>query len=181
MATVPRTYLWNSELTDLLDCRGFRRRPPYTIAFSNASLANPWRIAFFQSIERYDEQHLDLIGCLSVTAAEDHSERQSRQIEELLAGRPDALLVSCSQVAALVAAAARAAITAIPVIVVDRRPSSSNFVTHVSASDIAIGRITAQWVVETLGGKGRLMLLAGRHGSRGCYALWISATACLSM
>jgi ribose transport system substrate-binding protein len=162
---VPRTYLWNPELTDLVDCRGFRRRPPYTIAFSNASLGNPWRIAFFHSIERYAEQHPDLIGRLSVTDAEDDSERQSRQIEKLLEERPDALLVSCSQAAPLDAAVARAAITSTPVIVVDRRPSSSNFVTHVSASDIAIGRITAQWLVETLGGKGQLVLLAGLQGS----------------
>jgi ribose transport system substrate-binding protein len=162
---VPRTYLWNPELTELVDCRSFRRRPPYTIAFSNASLSNPWRVALFHSMEHYAEQHPDLVGRFLVMNAEDDAERQSRQIGELLEKRPDALLVSCSQAAALDAAVARAAITGTPIVVVDRRPTTSNFVSHVSASDIAIGRITAQWMVEKLAGKGRLALLGGLQGS----------------
>ena len=48
---------------------------------------------------------------------------------------------------------------------VDRRISSDNFVTFVTASDAMMGRLFAQWIVEKLNGKGNVVMLAGQAGS----------------
>ena len=48
---------------------------------------------------------------------------------------------------------------------VDRRVSSDNFVTFVTASDAMMGRLWAQWIVEKLNGKGNVLILGGQAGS----------------
>ena len=50
----------------------------------------------------------------------------------------------------------------IPVVMVDRRISSDNFVTFVTASDAMMGRVFAQWIVEKLHGKGNVVMLGGQ-------------------
>jgi ribose transport system substrate-binding protein len=162
---VPRTYLWNPELTEMIDCRGFRRQPPYSLAFSNASTNNPWRIALLHSIERCAEENAEKLSRLQILDATDDPVRQARDIDALVSQRPDLLLVSCSEAEPLEAAVSRAHAVGIPVVVVDRRPSGVGFVSHVSASNIAMGRIMAQWLVEKLNGTGTIFMLAGRRGS----------------
>ena len=58
-----------------------------------------------------------------------------------------------------------AANSGIPVVMVDRRVASDNFVTFVTASDALMGRLFAQWIVEKLHGKGNVVILGGQAGS----------------
>jgi len=53
----------------------------------------------------------------------------------------------------------------IPVVMADRRVSSDNFVTFVTASDQMMGRLYAQWLAEKLHGKGNIVILGGQAGS----------------
>src|SRR5258708_36618345 len=66
---------------------------------------------------------------------------------------------------ARVAAVTQAAERGIPVVMVDRRVDSDNFVTFVTASDSMMGRLFAQWIVEKLHGKGNVIILGGQAGS----------------
>ena len=54
----------------------------------------------------------------------------------------------------------------IPVVLVDRQVTSDeNYITFVTASDQALGRISAQWLAEKLGGKGKVAMLRYKAGS----------------
>jgi ribose transport system substrate-binding protein len=53
----------------------------------------------------------------------------------------------------------------VPVIMVDRRVTSDNFVSFVTASDEVTGRLFAQWLVEVLKGKGNIIMLPGQAGA----------------
>jgi ribose transport system substrate-binding protein len=164
-AQAHRTYLWNPQLAELVNCCRFRRSPPYRIGFSNASVSNPWRVALLQGMQRYVEQHSKLITKFIVSDAQDDPQKQIADVKRMLQQKVDLLLISCSQAEPLDSVLCAATAASVPVVVVDRRPLSDEcFVTYVSASDIALGRVTAQWLVEKLNGEGEIFMLAGIEG-----------------
>ncbi len=131
---VPRSFLWNPQLTEMVDCSRFRRAPPYRIGFSNASTSNPWRVAMLHGILHYARQHSGRIASLEVKDAKDDPEQQSADIEALVRDGVDLLLVSCNQAERINAALGTAAEARIPVVAVDRRPlTDRHFLTYVSA------------------------------------------------
>jgi ribose transport system substrate-binding protein len=112
------------------------------------------------------QSHSNRIAQFLVRDAQDDPERQAADIDALLDERIDLLVISCTQGRALEAALARTVGAGIPVVAVDRRPMRpEHFLTYVSASDITLGRVTAQWMVEKLSGEGSIFMLAGIQGS----------------
>jgi len=165
-AQAPRTFLWNPQLTELVNCSRFAKRPPYRVAFSNASTRNPWRVALLKAMQSYAERQSSLIAEFVATDAQDDPEQQVEEIRTLLSHKPDVLLVSCNHSESLNSALAAATDIGVPVLAVDRRPQTDeHFLTHISASDIALGRVTAQWLVEKLGGIGTIFMLSGIEGA----------------
>lgn len=161
-----RTYLWNPQLTELVNCGKFRRSPPYRIGFSNASISNPWRVALLEGMRRQAKKYSTLITKFSVSDAQDDPDKQTADINMLLQQDVDLLLVSCAEPSAVSEALAIAAQRGVAVVAVDRRPADdTGFITYVSASDIALGRITAQWLVEKLDGEGAIFMLPGLEGA----------------
>lgn len=146
---------------------GYPRRPaPYCIGFSNASTRNPWRVAMLQGMLDFTCKHPRSIERFIVRNAYDDPERQAQDIEALLHERLDLLLVSCNPSASVATALSKAADAGVPVVAVDRRPiHDKHFLTHVSASDSTMGRLTARWIVERLQGKGTVCMMGGVAGS----------------
>ncbi len=66
---------------------------------------------------------------------------------------------------ALDPAVTRAMSRGIPVILVDRRVTSDNFVSFVTATDWALARFMAQWLAETLNFEGNIVMLPGLAGA----------------
>ena len=117
-------------------------------------------------MQRYVEEHSKLITKFIVSDAQDDPKKQIADVKRMLQQKVDVLLLSCSQAEPLDSALCAATAAGVPVVVVDRRPrSDENFVTYVSASDIALGRVTAQWLVEKLNGEGKIFMLAGIEGA----------------
>jgi len=160
-----RDFLWNPHLTEMADCTRFRQPPPYRIGFSNASTSNPWRRAMLRGMLDHAQKHSSHISQFIVRDAQDDPCKQAADIEALLHDEVDLLLVSCSQAQPMNAVLARVAGAGVPVVAVDRRPSHENFLIYVSASDITLGRVTAQWMAERLHGQGTIFMLAGVQGS----------------
>ena len=50
-------------------------------------------------------------------------------------------------------------------VLVDRRITSENFTTFITASDMVYGHMSAQWMVEKLGGKGKVAIITGQLGA----------------
>lgn len=74
------------------------------------------------------------------------------------------MIVSAATAEALDAIVTRAYESGIPVVLVDRRITSENFTTFITASDMVYGHMSAQWMVEKLGGKGNIVMLPGMAG-----------------
>lgn len=163
---VPRTFLWNPGTIEIYDTSKFAKEGPYVIGFSNASISNPWRVAMLHGIEAAAERHKDKLKRFIITDANDDPSKQTADIQNLIAQGVDILLISPATAEALEPAVRRAARQGVPVVLVDREVTSKDHhITFVTASDQALGRISAQWLAEQLGGNGKVVMLGGLAGA----------------
>jgi ribose transport system substrate-binding protein len=162
----PRTFLFNpSAEICFKDTSKFKKSGPYTIGFSNAGLGDSWRVVMLDGLKKAAGEHKDQIKHLLITDAGHDDAKQIADIQDLISRGVDLLIVSANTEKALDPAVSRATKQGIPVVMVDRRVSSDNFVTFVTASDQMMGRLYAQWLVEKLHGKGSIVILGGQAGS----------------
>ena len=110
-------------------------------------------------------KHKDAIKQLLVTDANDDANKQVADIQDLLQRKPDLLIVRPATAQALDPAVSRAMKSGVPVILSDRSISSENYISLVNADDWSVGRISAQWIAETLKGKGNIIMIAGIAGA----------------
>lgn len=165
-AGLPRTFLWNPGFNELVDTSAFKKEGPYTIGFSNASQADLWLVTFFQGVEWSAEKHAADLKKFIVTDANSDATKQVSDIQDLLNQEIDLLLVNPATADALDPILGRAMEQGIPVVTVARRvQTDANFVSFVTASDTALARLSATWLTEHLGGKGKIVLLPGLAGA----------------
>ena len=163
---LPRTFLWNPDFNDLVDTTKFKKKAPYTIGFSNASQADLWLVTFFHGVQWAAQKHSKLLKKFIVTDANSDATKQISDIQDLLNQDIDLLLVNPATADALDRILGRATRRGIPVVTAARRvKTDDNFVSFVTASDTALARMSATWMAEKLGGKGRIVLLPGLAGA----------------
>ena len=162
----PRTFLFNPEQDICInDTSQYAKEGPYTIGFSNAGLGDSWRVVGLHSLQQAAFDHADQIEHLLITDAGHDDSKQVADIQDLVSRGIDLLIVSANTAEALDPAVTRVMESGIPVVMVDRRISSDNFLSFVTASDAVTGRLFAQWIVEKLEGEGNVIMLGGQAGS----------------
>lgn len=162
----PRTFLFNpAQDVCFADTSKYKKEGPYTIGFSNAGLGDSWRVVAVHSMMKAAAENSDVIKKLLITDAGHDDSKQVADIQDLVSRGVDLLIVSANTAQALDPVVTRVMKSGIPVVMVDRRIESDNFVTFVTASDAITGRLFAQWIVEKLDGKGDVIMLGGQAGS----------------
>jgi len=161
----PRALLWSTQDLEYVDTTKYKKDGPYVIGFSNASISNIWRVGLLHSIQQAAADNKDKIKQLLITDANDDPANQVADVQDLLQRGVDLLIVSAATAQALDPVVQQAMNQGVPVVLVDRRVSSENFVSFVTASDLVTGRLMAQWMVEKLGGKGSIVMIAGIAGA----------------
>jgi ribose transport system substrate-binding protein len=159
-----RTMLWSTTPISVVDTSKYKKDGPYVIGFSNASISNSWRVGMLHSIQQAAADNKDKIKQLLITDANDDPAKQVSDVQDLIERGVDLLIVSAATSDALDAIVTRAYEQGIPVVMVDRRITSENFTTFITASDNVFGHLSAQWMVEKLGGKGNIVMLPGMAG-----------------
>lgn len=163
---MPRTFIWNPEFNALVDTSAYKKDGPYTIGFSNASQADLWLVTFFHGVEYAAGKHKDELTKFIVTDANSDPTKQISDIQDLLNQDIDLLIVNPATADALDPILGRAMKQGIPVVTAARRvETDDNFVSFVTASDAALARLSATWLAEKLGGKGKIVLLPGLAGA----------------
>jgi ribose transport system substrate-binding protein len=157
-----RSFLWNPGFTELVDAGPFARPPPYVFGFSNGSRANLWRQGLIHGVQFAASEQAERIAALRIAHADDDPAAQARDIDAFLAMGVDALIVSPLETEALLPPLARARAAGLPVVMVDRLlGDAAHSLVQVAGPDTAIGRLPAQWLVETLGGRGGVVMMVG--------------------
>ncbi len=133
--------------------------PQWTIGMSQCNLGEPWRVQMNLDVKNEAEKHPELKVVFK--DAQNDSLKQRSQIEEFINAGTDLIIVSPKEAAPLTQPVAAAYDSGIPVIVLDRRVLGEKYTCFIGADNKKIGRAAGEWIVERLGGQGRVVELKG--------------------
>lgn len=158
-------------LLSLVACKGKREealskkekaeemKPRWTIGMSQCNLGEPWRVQMNLDIKNEAEKHPEIRVIFK--DAQNDSLRQRAQIEEFINSGVDLIIVSPKEAAPLTPPVEAAYERGIAVIVLDRRVLGDRYTCFIGADNKKIGRAAGRWIVERLGGKGKVVELKG--------------------
>lgn len=133
-----------------------------TVGLSVSTLNNPFFVTLKEGAESAAEEH----GVeLTVADAQDDPAKQVSDIEDLIQQGVDVLVINPTDSAAVVSAIESANDAGIPVITVDRSAEGGEVVSHIASDNVAGGEMAGKFIVEKLGGEGRVVELEGIPGS----------------
>jgi len=133
--------------------------PPWLIGMSQCNLGEPWRVQMNADVKKAADAQPNLR--VIYKDAQNDTLRQAAQIEEFVGSGIDLLIVSPKEAAPLTAPIAAAYQKGIPVIVLDRRVVGDQYTCFIGADNRKIGRAAGEWLVNHLGGKGKIVELKG--------------------
>lgn len=171
VASAPRKSHLESDQLNLVTTEQFRKEPPFTIGFANASSAHPWRMALERSLLGAARSQSDIVEQVVVRNAENDPVLQADQLLQMRDDGVDLCIISAAaeQNATLESSIAQLAACKMPLVGVDRFcGGTDDLVSFVTASDETVGRISALWLAERLSGAGRIVLLCGLETASPC-------------
>ena len=130
-----------------------------TVGVSLWKTDDPWRAQMKADIETAAAKHPNLK--LVVKDAENDAQRQRADVEQFLADRVKAIIVSPKDAQTLTEPAAKAFDAGIPVVVVDRPLVGGKYTCIIRPDNKQIGAAAAKWLAGRLGGKGKIVEIKG--------------------
>ena len=133
-----------------------------TIGLTLPSLSHP----FFIYLQNNVLDEAEKLGVEIISAdAQDSAAKQMSQVEDFIARGVDGVLISPIGQDALVPAVESLNEAGVPVATVDRKVEGGELLVHVGADNVEGGRVAARYVIEQLGGKGKVIELEGTPGA----------------
>lgn len=126
---------------------------------SQCNLNEPWRVQMNADIKAAAAKHPELK--IVFKDAQNDTLRQRQHVEEFVSAGVDLLIISPKEAQPLTEPVARAMEAGIPVIVLDRRVLGDRYTCFIGADNRKIGHAAGEWIVKTLGGKGKVVELKG--------------------
>ena len=131
----------------------------YTIGMSQCNLGEPWRLQMNADIKKAADAHPNLTVIFK--DAQNDSLIQRSHVEELVSQGVDLIIISPREAAPLTKPVAEAYDQGVPVIVLDRAVLGEKYTCFIGADNKEIGQAAGEWIVKTLGGKGKIVELKG--------------------
>lgn len=174
-ADEPYVVSYNKRLNETYDTAKFKKNPPYKIALASQGPTNSWATLFDAHVRwQVGKLGKDVVSELLYADASGSADKQVPQVEDLLAQKPDALILVPMSPAALSAPVERAMAQGVPVILCASPVDTDNFVTEVGTNLYRRGVADAEWLAQKLGGKGMIVQMDGIAGV-GTAELWKKA------
>ncbi len=121
---------------------------------------------FFIIMGEKAQAKADSLGIkLIIHDSQNQSSTQMSAIENFIAQKVDGILISPMTTDSQVPAIEAAVAAGIPVATVDRKANTDKVLVHVGADNVEGGRSAARYIIEQLGGKGKVIQLEGTPGS----------------
>jgi len=129
------------------------------IGMSQCNLGEPWRVQMNEDIAAAASLHPEIQVLFK--DAQNDTLTQRAHIEEFINQGVDVLICSPKEAAPLTDPLRMAYEAGIPVIVLDRAVMGDSYTQFIGADNKIIGEAVGRWVVETLGGAGKVVELKG--------------------
>jgi len=146
-----------------ISCLSTTRNKQYIIGFSQCIASDKWRENMLEGMKR-ELAFNDNIRFIYKNA-DGNSQVQIQQVGELLRQNIDLLIISPNEAAPLTPIVKQVYTRKIPVIVVDRKISSSFYTAYVGADNIEVGNLAGEYTASLLRGKGSIIEVTGLPGS----------------
>jgi ribose transport system substrate-binding protein len=140
----------------------FAQAAPLKIGMTVPGLQFP----FFVTMKNEADKAAAQLGATIIFVdAQNDSAKQAAAVENFVAQKVDAILISPMTVDSLVPAIEKAAKAGIPVASVDRKANTDAVLVHVGADNVQGGRAAAKYIIDKLGNKGTVIELEGTPGA----------------
>lgn len=134
----------------------------YTVGFVISTQTNP----FFVSLKEGAESKAKELGIeLIVLDSQDDSAKELANMEDLITRGVDLILVNPTDSDAIVNSVVAANDAKIPVITVDRASNGGEVLSYIASDNIAGGKMAGEYLLENLGGTGKVVELEGIPGT----------------
>jgi ribose transport system substrate-binding protein len=137
----------------------------FVIGLSNFSLGNSWRVQMVEEAKYAASQQKDFVKELIVTEAEGDISKQISDIEDLIAKKVNAILITAASPKALVPVVTKAMAAGVVVVDFDNLVYTDNITAHVIVDQKEFGRVQGEWLVKAMGGKGNIVAFNGIKGT----------------
>jgi len=149
---------------ETVDTSKFKKKPPYTIGFSNHSVVNSWRIQMVRELQAEADRHKDVIKDFFITDANGSISKQISDVQDLLAKGIDALVLAPLSPDALVPTVTKAVRQGVPVIVFNSS-ITGGYTSFVGQDQVQFGYVIAKWLMQKMNCQGNLIVLDGVAGN----------------
>ncbi|MDK2799295.1 substrate-binding domain-containing protein [Biomaibacter acetigenes] len=133
------------------------------IAFSQGTMNHPFRIAMVERNKEYAEKNYPDVEFIA-TDGQNTSSKQVADVEDLIAKKPNVLIVSPLTEAALTPPVQKAMDMGIPVVTLDRKVNTK-VTCHIGAKNYPMGVKAAEFIAKALNGKGNIIEIQGTAGA----------------
>jgi ribose transport system substrate-binding protein len=136
-----------------------QQKPKWIIGMSQCNLGEPWRVQMNADVKKAADTRPEIKVVFK--DAQNDTLKQQAQTEEFISAGVNLIIISPKEAAPLTPVVAAAYQKGIPVIVLDRRVLGDQYTCFIGADNKKIGKATGKWIVEQLGGKGKVVELKG--------------------
>lgn len=135
------------------------RHDSYLIGFSQCTGDDEWRRSMLNGMRR--ELSFYPNTQLIYRDAKANSQRQIEQIKDLISANVNLLIVSPNEADPITPIVEEAYKKGIPVVVVDRRTSSSYYTAYVGGDNYEVGKVAGTYIAKMLKGNGKVIEISG--------------------
>ena len=134
----------------------------YVIGLAMNTQTNPFFVDVKDGVQKAADEH----GIeLYITDAQDDPTIQMKDVENLITKNPDAIIIDTCDFDAIVSSIEACNEAGIPVFTMDREANGGDVVSHIGYDAIKSGKLAGQFLVDSLGGKGKIVELQGIMGT----------------
>ena len=135
----------------------------YRIAVSNSYIGNEWRVEMINFMQAYAAKNLQGKATLTVNNSGTDAQKQIAVISDMISDKVDAIMINPASDTALNSVIEEACKQGIVVVSFDQGVTAP-CAYDVGVDYVKLGEIHAQWMADTLGGEGSVVINRGVSG-----------------
>lgn len=156
---------WSRASENWVDTTQYKKKPPYRIAVFCSYLEGTWMSMYAKHIELEGRtRQKDLIEELLIVNASAQIAKQVEDIKDIVTKGVDGILLDPLSPTALVPVCREVKSKGLPVVVSKNALEGDSFVQLANDDGVGFGVIGANWLVEQLNGKGKIIVIRGVPG-----------------
>jgi ribose transport system substrate-binding protein len=136
----------------------------WTIGYDIYFVGNTWSVQLAEEFKAAAARNSDQIANVVYTESEGRVDKQISNIEDMIAKGVDAIIITPNSPSALAPVVEEAMNAGIKVILCAAKVDTGDYTSLVTVDDTEFGKVGAQWLVEQLGGNGKIIMINGIPG-----------------